>query len=142
MRSKVPDLSLAKRIGLAFVLLWFFAGGIAHFAATDLEMTIVPPYLPNPRALVLVSGVFELLGAAGMLFRPTRWAAGLGLMALTLAVTPANIYMLERSDAFPIPYWILVARLPLHVALLVLIGWVSGFGQTRLNEAKREHRLR
>ncbi|MDQ6684483.1 MAG: hypothetical protein M3Z16_05085, partial [Pseudomonadota bacterium] len=43
---------------------------------------------------------------------------------LTLAVTPANVSMLQHADAFPnVPYWALVARLPLQLALLALIVW-------------------
>ena len=113
-----------QRAGLAFVFLWFVVGGVAHFVATDAEMRIVPPWIPWPRAAVLVSGVFELLGAAGLLWRPTRRAAGFGLFALTLAVTPAHIHMLQRPDLFAsVPYWALVLRLPIQVALLALIWW-------------------
>ena len=115
-----------KRAGLAIVFLWFFLGGIAHFALTATEMRIVPPWVPWPREAVLVSGVFELLGAAGLLWLPTRRAAGWGLIALTLAVTPAHFYMLQRPELFPsVPYWALVARLPLQVALLALIAWCT-----------------
>ena len=116
----------ARQLGLAFVFLWFLLGGMAHFAATGLEVRIVPPYIPWPRATVLVSGVFELLGAAGLIFRRSRRAAGLGLMALTVAVTPANIYMLQHAGLFAVPYWALVLRLPLQVALLALIAWSTG----------------
>ena len=113
----------ARRIGLAIVFLWFLLGGIAHFVFTEAEMRIVPPYVPWPRAVVLVSGVFELLGAAGLLWRPTRRFAGLGLFALTILVTPAHLYMLQRPELFDVPYWALVLRLPLQVALLALIAW-------------------
>ena len=113
----------ARRAGLAFVFLWFLLGGIAHFVATDMEMRIVPPYIPWPRAVVLASGVFELLGAAGLLWRPTRRAAGIGLFLLTVAVTPAHFYMLQRPELFDVPYWALVLRLPVQVALLALIAW-------------------
>jgi uncharacterized membrane protein len=80
---------------------------------------------------VLVSGVCELLGAAGLLLRATRRAAGAGLFLLTLAVTPANIYMLQRYDLFPVPYWALVARLPLQALLLALIAWSTGLFSRR-----------
>ena len=90
-------------------------------------MRIVPPWFPWPRAAVLASGVFEWLGAAGLLWRPARRSAGVGLMLLTIAVTPAHIYMLQRPDLFEsIPYWALWARLPLQAALLALIGWSCG----------------
>jgi uncharacterized membrane protein len=109
--------------GVVFVFLWFFIGGIAHFAATGTEMRIVPPFIPWPRATVLLTGVFELLGALGVIRAKSRPAAGAGLLLLTLAVTPANVYMLQRWELFPIPYWALVARLPLQALLLVIIAW-------------------
>lgn len=116
-----------RRIGLAVVFLWFLIGGIAHFVATGIEMRIVPPIVPSPRAVVLVSGVFELLGAAGLLWQSTRRAAGLGLFVLTIAVTPAHFYMLQRPELFPaVPYWALLLRLPVQVALLALIAWSTG----------------
>ncbi len=117
-------MSNRRRAGLAIVFLWFLVGGIAHFALTDTEMRIVPPWMPWPRAAVLVSGVFELLGAAGLLWRPTRRAAGIGLFVLTIAVTPAHFYMLQRPDLFPaVPHWALLLRLPIQIALLALIAW-------------------
>jgi uncharacterized membrane protein len=124
-RHDHPGRGQAKRIGVGIVFLWFLIGGIAHFTATRLEMSVVPPYIPWPRAAVWVSGVFELLGAAGVLCQPTRRAAAVGLFALTVAVTPAHIYMLQRPELFAVPYWALVLRLPLQAALLALIAWSS-----------------
>ena len=114
-----------RRAGLAFVFLWFLVGGIAHFVATDVEMRIVPPYVPWPREVVLASGLFELLGAAGLLWSRTRRIAGVGLFALTILVTPAHFYMLQRPDLFDVPYWALILRLPVQAALLWLILWSS-----------------
>lgn len=131
MQAELPHISTPRRLGkpqragLAFVFLWFFIGGIMHFVATDTEARIVPPWMPWPVAAVLVSGVFELLGAAGLLIGATRRAAGIGLFLLTLAVTPAHIYMLQRPDLFPVPLWALWLRLPIQVALLWLIWWSS-----------------
>jgi uncharacterized membrane protein len=86
-------------------------------------MQILPPYIPWPRVTVLVSGVFELLGAAGMLMTALRRAAGMGLALLTIAVTPANVFMLQHADRFHIAPWLLEARLVVQVLLLVLIVW-------------------
>lgn len=116
-------LSRNQMLGVGFVFLWFLVGGIAHFVATDVEMTIVPPYIPSPRVTVLLSGACELIGAAGLLLSRTRRAAGVGLFLLTIAVTPANVYMLQRPDLFSVPHGLLIARLPLQVALLAVIAW-------------------
>lgn len=122
----VSTIRVAKSLALGFVFLWFFVGGIAHVAFTDLEMKIVPPWLPAHRLIVLTSGVFELLGAVGLLFSRTRGAAGWGLILLTLAVTPANVFMWQHADQFPmIPYWALSIRLPFQLVLLACIWWAT-----------------
>ncbi|MDP9008885.1 MAG: hypothetical protein M3N91_09320 [Pseudomonadota bacterium] len=122
---------ILKRTGLVLVFLWFMIGGVAHFSFTEAEMRIVPPSIPWPRAAVLVSGVFELLGAVGILIPVTRRAAGIGLFLLTLAVTPANVYMLQHAELFDVPRWALVVRLALQAALLALILWSTWNGKTR-----------
>jgi len=63
------QVSKGQFIGLSIVFLWFFIGGMAHFVATDTEVSIVPTYIPWPLAAVLVSGFFELLGAQGRRWR-------------------------------------------------------------------------
>ena len=129
--SAVDRTSRLRVVGVGFVFLWFFVGGIAHFAATDTEMRIVPPYIPWPRAVVLISGAFELLGAVGLLFAQTRRAAGIGLFLLTIAVTPAHVYMLQVPELFPlIPVWALWLRLPIQMALLLLIAWCTSAAGT------------
>jgi uncharacterized membrane protein len=114
-----------RTAGLVCVFLWFLIGGVAHFALIDLMVRIVPPFVPWPREVVLFTGVLELLGAAALVPRSTRRWAGIGLFLLTLAVTPANVYMLQQAQAFDVPYWVLVARLPLQVGLLALIAWAA-----------------
>ena len=110
--------------GLALVVVYFFGGGIAHFLSTEMFVRIVPPYIPFPRAVVYVSGVFELLGAVGICIPRWRQRAGNGLIALTLCVTPANVYMWMNPQLFPtmreaLLFW----RLPMQVVLLALIWW-------------------
>src|ERR1700733_3729757 len=114
---------ILKRVGLILVFLWFLVGGVAHFSLTEVEMRIVPPVIPWPRAAVLVSGVFELLGAIGILIPATRRAAGIGLFLLTIAVTPANVYMLQHAELFNVPRWALIVRLPFQLVLLAMIIW-------------------
>ena len=134
MRSTMPSgdepapasRSRLDRAALVFIFAWFALGGAAHFLFTEAEMRIVPPWVPWPRAAVLVSGALELLGAAGLLFGSTRRAAAWGLFALTLAVTPANVYMLQQASAFPaVPYWALLLRLPFQAVLLAMIWRVA-----------------
>jgi uncharacterized membrane protein len=121
--SAVAMIPILRRVALILVFLWFVIGGVAHFSLTEMEMRIVPPFIPWPRAAVLISGVFELLGAAGILIPVTRRAAGIGLFLLTIAVTPANVFMLQHAELFNVPRWALIVRLPFQAALLAMIIW-------------------
>ena len=115
-----------RYLALAFVFAWFLIGGILHFARPHLFTKIVPPYVPFPLAAVYISGAFELLGAIGLWFKTTRSLAGYGLILLTIAVTPANIYMLQHAALFSdVPIWALVVRLPFQLLLIWLIWWSS-----------------
>lgn len=129
-----PGLRSAK-IALAVTVVWFLAGGIGHFVAADFFLKIVPPALPLRLEAVYISGLFELLGAFGLLHRRSRRAAGIGLMLLTVAVTPANIYMLMHAELFPrIPEVLLQLRLVLQLGLLACIWW-GAVAQTRPRES-------
>jgi uncharacterized membrane protein len=103
--------------------LLFIAAGVNHFVRPDGYASIVPPWLPAPVGLVYVSGVAELVLGALVLTRWQRWA-GWGLVALLVAVYPANVFMAldhaarGASPAFMALLWF---RLPLQG---VLVGWV------------------
>ncbi len=117
-------LSTGKKIGLGIVFVWFFFGGIGHFVMTDFFVSIVPPWVPWPEAAVYVSGVFELLGAFGILVQRFRSLAGIGLCLLTLAVTPANVHMWLHPELFPdFPEPLLTVRLVIQVLFLGCIWW-------------------
>ena len=111
-------------LGLAIVFIWFFVGGVGHFIASALFLSVVPPCIPWPRAAVYMSGTFELLGAIGVLIPHWRQRAGNGLIALTICVTPANVYMWMNPQLFPtISPTVLLWRLPLQLVLLAVIWW-------------------
>ena len=97
----------------------FIAGGIGHLVAPAFYMKIMPPYLPYPALLVLLSGVAEIaLGLLLLIPRTSRLAAW-GLIALLVAVFPANIFMAQNPDRFHLPALMLWLRLPLQ-GLLIL----------------------
>jgi uncharacterized membrane protein len=108
----------------ALVLLFVMAG-IWHFVHPATYLAIMPTQLPQPLALVYVSGVFEILGGLGLLFPRTRRLAGWGLLVLLVAVFPANIYMALIHEKLGIPGWVAWGRLPLQLPLLWWVWRVS-----------------
>jgi uncharacterized membrane protein len=103
--------------------------GIMHFTAPAFFVSIVPAWLPAPESLVIVSGAFEVLGAAGLLVPRARRAASFGLAALYVAVFPANINMtLHPELGHGLPLWALWARLPLQAVLIAWALWVGADG--------------
>ena len=109
----------ARVLGLAFI-----GAGLLHFLRPRAYEAIMPPWLPAHRELVLISGAAEIAGGVAALFpaghRFCRW----WLIALLLAVFPANVHMALHPDEFPeIPggaasLWV---RLPFQAAF---IAWV------------------
>lgn len=105
-----------------------------HSVRPDPFVKIVPPFIPHPLAMVYLSGAAEIAGGLGLLLRPLRRAAAWGLVALLIAVFPANIYMaVDRVQvtATPVPVSLLWVRLPLQVALIWWVLWCSRSGGQR-----------
>ena len=112
-----------------FLAASFVAVGVGHFTNPAPFVSIVPPYLPEPLALVYISGFFEILGGIGLLIPQTRRAAGWGLLALLVAVYPANIHMLVNEvylDGMPRERWLLWLRMPLQFLMAGGVLWASG----------------
>jgi uncharacterized membrane protein len=98
--------------------LLFVLAGLWHLVHPATYLAIMPPQLPQPLALVYVSGFFEMLGGIGLLPKSTRRLASLGLLALLVAVFPANVYMALIHEKLGIPGWVVWGRLPLQLPLL------------------------
>jgi uncharacterized membrane protein len=113
----------------------FIAAGVLHFVLTPVYVRIMPAYLPAPIVLVQVSGVCEVLGGCGLLIPQTRRLAAWGLVALLIAVMPANVTMAVRHADWPnLPEWLLWARLPLQVPLIAW-AWLYTRRQDSLLDA-------
>lgn len=102
--------------------------GITHFVKPEQYARIVPPQLPNPVELVYISGFFEILGGIGLLIPYVSVAAAWGLIALFVAVFPANINLAINNIAIEgIPhsqflYWV---RLPFQAVLIAWAWWYT-----------------
>ena len=103
---------------LIMAALYIVAGSL-HFLLTPAYMRIMPSYLPTPRLLVQISGAAEILGGLGLLLPATQTAAAWGIIALLIAVFPANLTMVTDPSRFPsVPLWAAWLRLPLQLPLI------------------------
>lgn len=100
------------------------AAGVLHLVRPERFVQIVPDYLPAHKALVLTSGVFEILGGVGLLVRRVRKLAAWGLVALFAAVFPANINMAVNKILIDNPI-ILWGRLPFQAVLIAWAWWYT-----------------
>ena len=115
---------LPMKTALRWLLTAFMVlAGLNHFISPTPYVAIVPSALPAHLALVYLSGVAEILGGLGLILPATRRLAAWGLIALFLAIVPANINMALHHlpmGGNDLPTWALWLRLPLQV---VLIAW-------------------
>jgi uncharacterized membrane protein len=126
----LPDSNI-KRVALFALCLAFVTAGVNHFTNPDFFVAIMPPYLPAHLELVYLSGVFEILLGVAVLVPKLRSLAGWGLIALLLAIFPANLHMALHPELFPdIEPVALYIRLPIQ---FLLIGWA--FWATREDHA-------
>jgi uncharacterized membrane protein len=117
---------MIKKISLIVMTVFYFLAGINHFHDPATYLKIMPPYLPYPLLLVQISGFAESFLALLLPWKVLRRWACYGLIALLIAIFPANIYMLTSGGAgTSIPIWVLVLRLPLQAVLMAWAYWHS-----------------
>ncbi len=103
----------------------FIFTGTLHFLRPKMYEAIMPPYIPAHREMVLASGAAEMVGGVGVLVpglaKPARW----WLLAMLVAVFPANVHMAVHAGDIkglpPVPRWMLWARLPFQAVFAALV---------------------
>lgn len=121
----------ALAVGLAAM---FILTASAHFKQPrrDGLIAIVPPRIPYAKLMVTITGVLELVGAAGLLTSPSwipgaRIAAALGLGVLMIGMFPANIYAARKARHSHAPRTPLALRTVLQIVFLGCAAVVAGF---------------
>ncbi len=120
--------SMVRRFALIALGFSFVAVGVAHFTDADFFVRIMPPYLPWHLEIVYLSGVFEIAGGLGVLLASTRSLARLGLIALLIAVYPANIHMAMNPEPFiaeGMSVAMLYGRLPVQFLFMAWVWWAA-----------------
>jgi uncharacterized membrane protein len=102
---------------------FFIYAGYSHFKKAWFFYKITPPYLQNwKKSINTIVGIAEIAGGIGLLIPQTQSWAAWGIMALLVAVFPANVYMLTSKGAgMKIKMWFLWLRIPLQFVLIALV---------------------
>lgn len=112
-----------KTISKWLLAIFMIGAGIMHFVRPEFYLKIMPPYLPWHRELVYLSGVAEsALGLLLLVPLYSRWAAW-GLIALLIAVFPANVYVFQHQELLPAPPLVHLLRLPLQGVFMLWAYW-------------------
>ena len=115
---------MTRTVAIWMLALFFMAAGFNHFLNPAPYLSMIPPYLPCPHALNILSGAAEMAGGVGILLPPTRLLAGWSLVALLVAVFPANLNVaLHGWKGENIAPWLLWARLPFQPLIMALVYW-------------------
>jgi len=102
---------------------FFVAAGCGHLAVPDSLLAIMPDWVPFPRQVIFLTGLFEFAASAAVLFKPLRAYAGIALAVYAVCVFPANIkHAFEGIDmpSLPSTWWYHAPRL---VAQPVIVWW-------------------
>lgn len=98
----------------------YIVAGINHFRSPGMYLKIIPPYFSNPKLLNILSGVAEIILGLLLTLPFLSHFAAWGIIALLVAVFPANLFMYQNKKAgFGLPKWILLLRMPLQLLLIL-----------------------
>lgn len=119
------ELFLVDEILLYLMAFFYVAAGLMHFIKPGMYLKIIPPYVPNPLLINLISGTAEIILGLGLRSEATRSLSAFGIMILLIAVFPANLFMYQKqkpgiAKRILFLFW----RLPFQA---VLIGWAYLF---------------
>jgi len=120
------------RILVALPLL--LSGVILHFFMANGTASIIPPAFPDPRLLVILSGVCEIAGAIGLFLPATRRIAGFLIAVMLIAILPANIYAAGKTIS-----GVTMPSVPVRTAMqavYILMVLIASYGYPRLRPAR------
>ena len=114
---------ILRKFSLLAMIAVYLLAGINHFIKPAMYYPIIPPYLPWPVTINIISGIAEIILAGMLVFESTRRLAAIGIIIMLIAFIPAHVYMIQKggcmSAAVCIPAWAAWVRLfPLQFVLM------------------------
>jgi uncharacterized membrane protein len=128
MNQNYRTLNIVKEVFRVLLSAFIIVAGVLHFVKPEPFVRIVPSQLPYPLEIVYISGFFEILGGVGLLIPPVSQSAAWGLIALFIAVFPANINQAVNNialEGIPHNQLLYYARLPFQAVLIAWAWWFT-----------------
>ena len=111
-------------ISLWIMAILYIIAGVNHFIMSRFYEKIIPPFFKNPKVINWFSGIAEVILGILLLMPAYTSLAAWGVIALLIAVYPANIYHFMKGYRKKKAVLILALRLPLQ---FLLIWWAYTF---------------
>jgi len=110
-----------------FLFLVFSSRGMGHFLETDFYIKMVPPYIPFPEAVVLITGFFEIIMAVGIMIPELKKIAAKFMVFFLFCYLPALFHMIGSKELFPeIAPQLMIFTLPAQFLMIVMAWYISG----------------
>ena len=120
-------MNLLKKISLVAMIIGYLLAGVNHFRVPESYIRIIPPYIPLPKLMNLLAGIFEILFGFLLIFKRSRILAAWGIILMLIAFLPVHIdmvihapFQLGSLHVTPLVAWV---RLVVLQPLLILWAW-------------------
>ncbi len=109
------------------IAVFFLIAGLNHFRVPEMYVAMMPAWVPAPATVNVIVGLAEFVGGLGLIFAATRRLAGWGLIALLIAIFPANVHaaLIGRMPGFDVSPLVLWLRLPLQAVFIAWLWWTA-----------------
>lgn len=120
---------MIKKYARIILIAFYLVAGVNHFVHPDFYLPLIPDYFPWKNAINIISGILEIVLAMGMIWRPTRKWAAIGIVAILLAFIPSHWHFIQLGayveGGLCVPEWVAWVRLfPVHFLLMIWAWWV------------------
>jgi len=121
---------LESKVSVRLMIAFYLIAGFNHFVNAEFYLPLIPPFFSNPEKINVLSGIAEILLALGILYKPYRKYASIGIILILIAFIPSHVYFIMigscAENSLCIAEWIAWVRLILVHPLLLLWAWKVG----------------
>ena len=116
-----------RKLGKLIQAGFYLIGGLNHFIIPEFYLDLIPRYLVFYDEINILAGLVEVIFGIGLVFKPTRKYAAIGIIMMLIAFIPSHVYFIQIggcvADGLCAPVWVGWVRLVIVHPLLILWAW-------------------